>query len=85
MTDEAGRLLDDRGALMTADGSLEYNEVGGVLAEVPGVLRFLIDVNFESLISTISSSASLSKLPFACGDDADLVLVDHLPSGSMVT
>ena len=38
MTDEAGRLLDGRGALIAVDGSREYNDVGGVLAEVPGVL-----------------------------------------------
>lgn len=61
MTADAGRLLDGLGALIALDGSLEYSEVGGVLADVPGVLWFLRDKNFESLISIISSSPSISK------------------------
>jgi hypothetical protein len=82
---DAGRLLDDREALIEVDGSRENSEVGGVLAEVPGVLWFLRCRNFESLISIISSSASLSnpRFPLDCG--AGLVLMDHLPSGSIVT
>jgi hypothetical protein len=85
MTDEAGRLLDGLGALIAVDGSREYNEVGGVLAEVPGVLWFLIDKNLLSLISIISSSPSISKSWFPLDGDGVLVLVDHFPSGSIVT
>lgn len=70
---------------MEVDGSREYSEVGGVLAEVPGVLWFLIDINFVSLISIISSSASVSKLRFAFAGEDGVEVVDHLPSGSMVT
>lgn len=85
MTDDAGRLLDGLGALIAVDGSREYSEVGGVLAEVPGVLWFLIDRNLESLISIISSSPSISKSWFPFDGEGVLVLVDHFPSGSMVT
>jgi hypothetical protein len=81
MTDDAGRLLDGLGALIAVDGSREYSEVGGV----PGVLWFLIDRNLESLISIISSSPSISKSWFPLDGEGVLVLVDHFPSGSMVT
>lgn len=85
MTADAGRLLDGLGALIALDGSLEYSEVGGVLADVPGVLWFLRDKNFESLISIISSSPSISKSWFPLDGEGVRVLVDHFPSGSMVT
>lgn len=85
ITADAGRLLDGREALIEVDGSRENSEVGGVLAEVPGVLWFLRERNFESLISIISSSASLSKLLFAFDCGAGLPFMDHFPSGSMVT
>lgn len=38
MTADAGRLLDGLEALIEVDCSLECSEVGGVLADVPGVL-----------------------------------------------